>query len=262
MAPLKDLNVTTLTQRVTGSTDHVSFDAVGLPGFQFIQDELDYSTRTHHTNIDVYDRLQREDSREAIAELVLGLMGDTTKVLGSTSDLQQNLQQSAQEVQRLRGELEAAAGQAQIDPLTGLLNRRGLEQQVAGAHPRGLPTGAVLAIEIEHFSSIVDKYGNVMGDRVLATVAGQLLSAAPGDGALPARDRSSLFLLWLPGATAVGTSAVVDRVRRGVESCRIRRHNAEPPSVEAVSVNIGVAMVAEGETLGAVLTRAVEAVHG
>src|SRR6476646_6838395 len=51
--------------RNTGSTDHVSFDNVGLPGFQFIQDEVEYDTRTHHTNQDVYERLQREDLNQA-----------------------------------------------------------------------------------------------------------------------------------------------------------------------------------------------------
>ncbi|MEA2341892.1 MAG: hypothetical protein QOF63_61, partial [Thermoanaerobaculia bacterium] len=63
--PLKDLGVTTVTERNTGSTDHVSFDGVGLPGFQFIQDEVEYEQRTHHTNYDVYDRLQREDLMQA-----------------------------------------------------------------------------------------------------------------------------------------------------------------------------------------------------
>ena len=216
----------------------------------------------YNDGLGVYqDRLQREGSREAIAELVHGLMGDTSKVLGSTTDLKQNLEQSAQEVQRLRGELEAAVGQAQLDPLTGLLNRRGLEQQLTSAYPRGLPAGAMLGIEIDRFSGIVDKYGNVMGDRVLATVAGQLLSAAPGDGALPARDRSNVFLLWLPGATSASAGAIVDRIRRGIESCRIRRNDAEA-SVEAVSVSIGVTTVAEGETLGTARARAVESVHG
>ena len=55
--PLKDLGVTTVTLRNTSGTDHLSFDAVGLPGFQFIQDEVEYETRTHHTNMDVYERL-------------------------------------------------------------------------------------------------------------------------------------------------------------------------------------------------------------
>ncbi len=62
--PFKDLGMTTLTMRNTGGTDHLSFDAVGIPGFQFIQDPIEYETRTHHSNMDVYDRLQPEDLKQ------------------------------------------------------------------------------------------------------------------------------------------------------------------------------------------------------
>ncbi len=65
MGPFKDLGMNTLTMRNTGGTDHQSFDAVGIPGFQFIQDPLDYETRTHHSNMDVYDRLQADDLKQA-----------------------------------------------------------------------------------------------------------------------------------------------------------------------------------------------------
>ncbi|MCA6078406.1 M20/M25/M40 family metallo-hydrolase [Fulvivirga sedimenti] len=54
----------TITIRNTGGTDHLGFDAVGLPGFQFIQDEVEYNTRTHHTNMDVYDRLEIDDLKQ------------------------------------------------------------------------------------------------------------------------------------------------------------------------------------------------------
>jgi carboxypeptidase Q len=64
IAPLKDLGVTTITMRNTGGTDHLSFDAVGIPGFQFIQDDLDYETRTHHSNQDVFERLQPADLKQ------------------------------------------------------------------------------------------------------------------------------------------------------------------------------------------------------
>jgi Peptidase family M28 len=63
--PLKDLGVTTITLRNTGGTDHESFDAVGIPGFQFIQDPLDYGSRTHHSNMDTYERLQAGDLKQA-----------------------------------------------------------------------------------------------------------------------------------------------------------------------------------------------------
>ena len=64
MKPFKDLGMNTLTMRNTSGTDHLSFDAVGIPGFQFIQDPIEYETRTHHSNMDVYDRLQPEDLKQ------------------------------------------------------------------------------------------------------------------------------------------------------------------------------------------------------
>jgi carboxypeptidase Q len=61
MDPFKNLGMTTLAIRNTGGTDHTSFDGVGLPGFQFIQDPVEYDTRTHHSNQDVYERIQPDD---------------------------------------------------------------------------------------------------------------------------------------------------------------------------------------------------------
>ncbi len=65
LQPFQDVGAQTLTIRNTGSTDHVSFDGIGLPGFQFIQDTLEYNTRTHHSNEDVYDRCPPEDMKQA-----------------------------------------------------------------------------------------------------------------------------------------------------------------------------------------------------
>ena len=61
MKPFENLGMTTLSIRPTGGTDHISFDEVGLPGFQFIQDPIEYSSRTHHSSMDVYERIQAED---------------------------------------------------------------------------------------------------------------------------------------------------------------------------------------------------------
>lgn len=69
LKPFHDLGADTITYRNTGGTDHLSFDAVGIPGFQFIQDPIEYETRTHHSNMDVYERLQREDMMQAAVVL-------------------------------------------------------------------------------------------------------------------------------------------------------------------------------------------------
>ncbi len=67
IAPLADLGVTTISYRDTGGTDHLSYDAVGLPGFQFIQDPMDYETRTHHSDMDTVDRLHPLDLEQGAA---------------------------------------------------------------------------------------------------------------------------------------------------------------------------------------------------
>jgi hypothetical protein len=61
MEPFRSIGMTSLTIRNTGGTDHQSFDGIGLPGFQFIQDEIEYDSLTHHTNLDSYERLQPTD---------------------------------------------------------------------------------------------------------------------------------------------------------------------------------------------------------
>jgi carboxypeptidase Q len=71
IAPLKDLGVTTVTNQNTGGTDHLSFDAAGVPGFQFIQDDMDYESRTHHSNEDTVERLQPADLKQiAVVEAI------------------------------------------------------------------------------------------------------------------------------------------------------------------------------------------------
>ncbi len=71
LKPLNDIGATAVTIRNTGGTDHLAFDEAGLPGFQFIQDELAYSTRTHHTNMDVYDAIPPADLMQSSAVMAV-----------------------------------------------------------------------------------------------------------------------------------------------------------------------------------------------
>ncbi len=78
LEPFKDLGASTVTISNTGGTDHQSFDAVGIPGFQFIQEPMDYNTRTHHSNQDVYDRLVEDDLKQA-ATIVASFVYNTSQ---------------------------------------------------------------------------------------------------------------------------------------------------------------------------------------
>jgi hypothetical protein len=79
LEPFYDLGAKTVTIDNTGGTDHQAFDAVGIPGFQFIQDEIEYNTRTHHTNMDTYDHLVPEDLKQA-ATIIASFVYNTAQL--------------------------------------------------------------------------------------------------------------------------------------------------------------------------------------
>lgn len=81
LEPFYDLDAKTVTINNTGGTDHLAFDAVGIPGFQFIQDEIEYDTRTHHTNMDTYDHLVPEDLKQA-ATVIASFVYNTAQLEG------------------------------------------------------------------------------------------------------------------------------------------------------------------------------------
>ncbi|MGA7306015.1 MAG: M28 family peptidase [Rhodothermales bacterium] len=78
LAPFKGMGASTVTVANTGGTDHLSFDAVGIPGFQFIQDDIEYGTVTHHSNMDVYDRLVEDDLKQA-ATIIAAFVYNTSE---------------------------------------------------------------------------------------------------------------------------------------------------------------------------------------
>ena len=79
LEPFYDLDAKTVTIDNTGGTDHQAFDAVGIPGFQFIQDEIEYNTRTHHTNMDTYDHLVPADLKQA-ASIIASFVYNTAQL--------------------------------------------------------------------------------------------------------------------------------------------------------------------------------------
>ena len=207
---------------------------------------------------DYQQRLQQDINREAIAEVVMSLLDDTHRVRERTTDLQQNLAASARDTRRLQNELEVAQGQAQIDPLTGLLSRRGFEYRLRDEFAAGLPAGALLRVDVDQFSAITDGFGHVLADRVLATI-GQIISTNAVPGALVARAGGEQYLLLLPGGPPAELSAVAERIRVAIERCRIRRQDADT-SVTTVTVSIGMIALSGGEPLAAMVERADQAV--
>ena len=211
---------------------------------------------------DYQQRLQDNVDREEIAELVVGLLGETSRVRERTTDLQQNLEANAREARRLQGELEAAQGQSRTDPLTGLLNRRGLEHRLRDEYRDGLAAGALLRVDVDQFARLVETHGHLLADRVLASI-GQIIAAATGAECLSARIGGEAFLIYAAGARHARMSELAEVIRSGAERCRIRRHDsaaaADDDGGGAVFVSIGAVLMPEGESLNAASARAEQA---
>ena len=171
---------------------------------------------------DYQERLKRNVDKAAITEVVMGLLGDTDRVRSRTTDLQHSLEVNSREARRLQGELEVAQGKAQVDPLTGLLNGRGLEHRVRDNYPSGLPPGALLHLSIDQFAGVGDSAGHVLADRVLAAIA-QVISNGAGQGTLLARIGGEHYLLLLPGRSSAEALEQAERIRVSVERCRVRQ---------------------------------------
>lgn len=207
---------------------------------------------------DYQQQLKRDIDRDAITQLVMALLDDTDRVRQRTSDLQQNLAANSKEARRLQGELEAAQGQAQLDPLTGLLNRRGLECRVRDNYPSGLPAGTLLGLAVDKLKVDGDSMGNLLADRVV-TAIGQVINNGAGAGTLLARIGTDDFLLLLPGRSAAEALAQAEHIRASVQRCRVRRQDSDT-AIATVTVSIGAVMLVGGEALAAAAKRADQAV--
>ena len=207
---------------------------------------------------DYQQRLKRDVGKDVVSEVVTGLLSDTDRVRVRTSDLQQNLAANSKEARRLQGELEAAQGKAQVDPLTGLLNRRGFEYRVSESHPSGLPTGALLGLAVDELKVVCDSMGNLLADRVV-TAIGQVINKGAGAGTLLARSGVDGFMLLLPGRSAAEALEQAEHIRASVERCRVRRQDSET-AIATVTVSIGAVVLSGGEIFAAAVERAEQAV--
>jgi diguanylate cyclase len=201
----------------------------------------------------VQQQLQVETTPGEVAAVVKVLQVDTSRVLDRTTVLHESLKVGSQEARRIGVALEQVRGQTHVDPLTGLLGRRGLEHAMAEAYPRGLPEGTLLRIDIDPLREIVNQHGHLMGDRVISAVA-QVVIASAGSKALIARLGSGDFAVLLAATLPAVAVEVAERLRSNVSQCRIRRPDGEK-EVESISVSVGIAPVSEGETLPACLAR-------
>jgi len=205
------------------------------------------------------ERLMDKSDGDELAEVVESLIGETTRVRVKTEIYHEHLKKSSEEVERLRGELELVQGLALTDPLTGLLNRRGFEnqrQRLCGVSAAGF---TILVIDIDHFKAINDAHGHLLGDKVIVAVA-NVLRGCVGERGPIARMGGEEFAVLLSHTSSAGGVELGERIRSTVEHGKIRRADTEE-MIGNVTVSLGVASCGEKETFDSMLARADSALY-
>ncbi|MCP5151645.1 MAG: GGDEF domain-containing protein [Ectothiorhodospiraceae bacterium] len=226
--------------------ESVAGDIVGLTAAMDSSDSFEALKAT------VTERLSHIESR-----LTQFLQAEAERNAESSRELErlsQRLRDSETVAAKLRQHLDVQRQRAMHDALTGLYNRRALDERLAEEHARHLRHGgglAVLVLDVDHFKRINDQFGHAAGDRVLKAV-GQVLARCTRASDVVGRFGGEEFLCLLPGTNAEQALVLADKLRVRLAETRFRHRD----DTVQVTVSIGVAAFTAGEAPDAVIERA------
>jgi diguanylate cyclase len=236
-------------------------DAVLMSGQRLTQDLADQILAAHIVPEpdSSADRQMRVQTRQ-LAELAAGALATTgqfgrdlsggldelrsgvdtvaivTAMLAHSRHTETALAAASQQIDTLRQEVEAAKGDAARDALTGLHNRRGVEKEIRALSTKG--HSALAICDIDFFKSINDRYGHVVGDRVLQLVATSLTKSC--DPHLVARWGGEEFIILMNGVAVDDAVAIIDRARAELAGRTVRLRSTDQP-MGAITFSAGVA---------------------
>ena len=190
------------------------------------------------------------------------LLSGTREMQNAIATLQQRLDASRQEIERLQKEVNRAREAALADELTGLANRRGfdiaLSACLAAEDPHAEGTCLLLA-DIDHFKRVNDTYGHLVGDKVLRAVA-QILKASVKGKDTAARFGGEEFVVLLPDTNIRGAQALAEKLRMTIERSRIRRSDNQQ-EIAQITVSFGIASYCAGESASDFVSRVDRALY-
>jgi len=184
-------------------------------------------------------------------------------MLRSTEALQRQVASSQLEIERLRDDLSRARQDALLDPLTGILNRKGFDRlldQLLDDARAGHPPPCLLMLDIDHFKQVNDTHGHVVGDRVIAAV-GEVLRQGASDGPhTAARYGGEEFAVLLPSGSGTLGQEVAEALRQRIKAMKLRKRNTQEVLL-TITVSAGVAVALPGEDAASLISRADAALY-
>ena len=225
--------------------------------------EMDDQASKYGDTLTHYGNELRGDLAVTDVQRILNALVDHTQSLRSAqSSVRHRLNESTAELERLRLELETAKREAATDPLTGVLNRKGLqvalERAISEYHSGGTPL-CLLMIDIDHFKKVNDYYGHLLGDKVLRLVGTTLRQSIKGRDTA-ARYGGEEFAVLLPDTPLEGAKTLADQIRIAISAGRILRVDNRQ-SIGQITVSIGLTAHRFGEAPEQTLERADEALY-
>ena len=208
------------------------------------------------------DTLKQDLSESKLGVLISNMASDTDKMRDSMQNLQSELEDSKQQVEKLHQELQSARGEALTDPLTGILNRRGFEIKSNSSFTdqtmldKGL---CLLMLDIDHFKKINDTYGHLFGDKVIRAIATTVKSKIRGEDSV-ARLGGEEFAVMLPETNISGAHAVAEHIRQSIEKGKIRRLDTQE-QIGGITISIGIAAYCNGISVTELIDQADKALY-
>ena len=211
---------------------------------------------------DLSAALQSNDISQLTPHLIEALAG-TAEMKSSAEALRQQVVASQNEIARLRNDLDRALGEALVDPLTGVLNRKGFEMRLDALLAEPVAAGeshCLVMLDIDHFKNVNDTHGHVMGDRVIQGL-GEILRVSvqnPLHGA--ARYGGEEFAVVLPRCSLIDAAKIAETVRIRTKAMKVR-NRATQDVLFTVTISGGVAAMQPGDDAAALVARADAALY-
>jgi diguanylate cyclase len=268
-APIDDALVHKLYEEHIVSVDAEAVERIGVDMERLMRSVVHTASQTgHHAGAfgaqltGLTEALAANDA-EALAPKLSEVLASASVMKNSVDSLQKKVSASQEEIARLRGDLERARGEALLDPMTGIFNRRGFEQKLQAlitGNRTSDDTHCLVMLDIDHFKKVNDTHGHLMGDRVIQAVGEILRVSVTQEAHAAARYGGEEFAILMPSASVDQSASLAESVRERTKAIKIRKRDTQEV-LFSVTLSGGVASLQPGDDAAALIARADAALY-